>query len=185
MNRQTVLLKDDLIALQPGSIDHVKPFYEAVHESLPELKKWMTWAIKGYTEEDALQYLNYQYLHWEKDEAYEFVIKSLTTNRVIGSVGLNQVNRVHGMSNLGYWVRSSQTGQGIASRAARLVARFGIEQLGFTRIEIVAAVGNIASQKAAIKAGATREGVLRNRLIVQGKPTDAVMHSITSKDFGI
>ena len=66
--------------------------------------------------------------------------------------------------------------------AIRLAARFGCEELGLYRIEIVAAVDNIASQRVAEKAGAVREGVLRNRLLVRGESQDAVLFSLLPGD---
>ena len=48
-------------------------------------------------------------------------------------------------------------GQGYKPAATRLLARFGFKQLGLHRIAIVVAVGNVASQRAAKKAGAFRE----------------------------
>jgi ribosomal-protein-serine acetyltransferase len=72
--------------------------------------------------------------------------------------------------------------RGVASRAARLIARFGFRELGLQRLEIIAATENHASQRAAVKAGATREGVLRKRLLIHGRPHDAVMHSLVEED---
>jgi len=95
---------------------------------------------------------------------------------------LNFINRVHQFGNLGYWVRTSATGRGVASRASRLVARFAFAELGLHRIEILAAVPNIASQRVAEKIGAVREGVLRKRLLIRGEPQDAVMFSLVRED---
>lgn len=63
-----------------------------------------------------------------------------------------------------------------------LVARFGFDELKLRRIEIVAAINNKASQRVAEKAGATREGILRNRLVVRDKVYDAVMFSLIPGD---
>ena len=63
-------------------------------------------------------------------------------------------------ANLGYWVRSSRAGRGVATTATLLTARFGLQTLALQRIEILAAVGNRASQRVAEKAGAKKEGVL-------------------------
>jgi len=95
------------------------------------------------------------------------------------------LNRVHQMANLGYWVRTSAAGRGVATRAARLVARFGFAQLDLHRIEILAAVDNIGSQKVAEKAGAVREGVLRKRLLINGESQDAVIFSLLPEDVGL
>ena len=98
------------------------------------------------------------------------------------AVALNDINRTHNFANLGYWVRSSCTGHGIATAAARLVAKFGFQKLGLSRIEIVVALGNKASQRVAEKSGATREGIERNRHVVQDKVYDAVMFSLIPGD---
>jgi ribosomal-protein-serine acetyltransferase len=98
-------------------------------------------------------------------------------------VGINFINRVHQVGNLGYWVRTSAVGNGVASTGARLVAQFGFEQLGLHRIEILAAVPNVASQRVAEKVGAVREGVLRKRLFIHGQSRDAVLFSLIYEDF--
>jgi RimJ/RimL family protein N-acetyltransferase len=61
----------------------------------------------------------------------------------------------------------------------------GSERLHGLRAEIVVAVGNAASLRAAEKSCATREGVLRNRITVGVKVYDAVMFSLVPQDFGI
>jgi ribosomal-protein-serine acetyltransferase len=50
------------------------------------------------------------------------------------------------------------------------------------RVEVVAAVGNARSLCAAEKAGALREGVLRNRIPVWEKIYDALMFSLIPVD---
>jgi RimJ/RimL family protein N-acetyltransferase len=63
-----------------------------------------------------------------------------------------------------------------------LTARFGLRVLGLQRIEILAAVGNKASQRVAEKAGAKKEGLLRKRLSIRGQAHDAVMYSLIASD---
>ena len=50
------------------------------------------------------------------------------------------------------------------------------------RLEIVCALGSEASQRVAEKAGAVREGVLRDRLVLHDRPCDAVMYSLIRSD---
>ena len=107
------------------------------------------------------------------------------TNQFIGNTILNHVNRKYQMANLAYWVRSSRTGEGIATKAARYATQFGFEKLGLQRIEIVVSRDNRPSLRVAEKLGAVREGLLRNRLLILGSPCDAYMHSLIPKDFGI
>lgn len=51
------------------------------------------------------------------------------------------------------------------------------------QFEIVVATGKEASERVAEKVGAVREGVLRNRYMVQGKVHDAVTFSLIPQDF--
>ena len=61
-------------------------------------------------------------------------------------------------------------------------ARFGFETLELRRVEIVVAAANVASARVAAKAGATREGVLRNRITIRGTSHDALMFSLIPSD---
>lgn len=60
---------------------------------------------------------------------------------------------------MGYWVRTSQTRRGIATAAVRLIARFGFEDLGLRRLELLIATDNFASRRVAEKVGARLEGI--------------------------
>lgn len=122
---------------------------------------------------------------WEKDEFYMFFIVDGSTNQLLGFTFLNHVSRQYQMANLGYAVRTSRVGEGIATEAARQLAQHGFGKLSFQRIEIVVQKDNIASLKVAEKLGAVREGLLRNRILLHGSPADAYMHSLIPSDFGI
>ena len=176
------------IVIERVSEQRVKDFYDAYIESLPELfaagfisttdpsteelgtwQDWMTTLNKG----------------WENDQEYFFQVIEVSTNQVVGGVFLNHVARQYQMANLGYWVRTSRIGEGIATEAAKQVARYGFERLGFQRLEIVVEIGNMPSLKVAEKIGTVQEGLLRNRGNLHGFPCDAYMHSLIPSDFGM
>ena len=112
-------------------------------------------------------------------------MRDASDSSILGSCSLNHIDPYFRLGNLAYWVRSSRLGEGIASRAVRLVTRFAFEQVGLIRAEIVVAEANLASLRVAEKVGALREGVLRNRLIIHGQIFPGVMHSLIPKDFGL
>ena len=112
---------------------------------------------------------------------YTFAVVGNRDGRFLGTCGINQIDRMHLRANLGYWVRSTATGRGIATEATRLLARFGFETLRLERIEIVVNVGNLASGRVAEKAGALREGVARRRLRTNGESHDAVVYSLIAE----
>jgi ribosomal-protein-serine acetyltransferase len=173
---------DGMITLRPIADANPNEVYQAVRESLADLKPWMSWATEAYTIEDTRDWLTIAAEGWGSGKNYAFAIYDAQDGNLCGGAGINNIDLQYRLCNLGYWVRSSRAGRGIASRATRLLARFGIEQLGMIRVEVGVAVGNTRSLRAAEKAGAKREGVLRNRILVGEIIHDAVMHSLISAD---
>ena len=180
-----IQLTDGLILLRPPLSDDIPALNEAVHESLAELQPWMDWATEAYDKAAAMRWLEFAQLYWEHSSGFQFAITDAISGQYLGNCSVDGINPKYRFCNLGYWVRTSRTGQGIASRAARLAARFAFETAGLVRAEIVIAKGNIASQRAAQKAGAHFEGILLNRMVVRAEVYDAVMYSLTPADFGL
>ncbi len=181
----SIELTDGKILLRPWRVDDVDALYDAIIESYKELSPWMLWCQENYQKEASTTFIMSCEETWRNDTAYGFAIIDVETGLLLGSVGINQINRPYRMANLGYWMRTSCAGRGVASSATILCARFGFEQLNFERIEIMASVGNLASLRVAEKVGAVREGVLRRRLWLSDGPHDAVLFSLIPQDLNI
>jgi len=175
-------LTDESIMIRTYRDSDAALLYEAVRESIPEVSKWLPWCHDNYSIEESREFVSARELASQGDEWYSFAVFDPAGEKFLGGVGINFINRVHQMANLGYWVRTSAAGRGVATAATRMAARFGFEQLGLRRIEIVAAVANVPSQRVAEKAGAQREGVLRRRLLIRGESLDAVLFSLVPED---
>ena len=173
---------DGRVGIRPYRQTDIPLLFEAVRESIDELSAWMPWCTPSYSLEDSREFASSRTTDWDKGEHYSFVIEDQNTGQFLGGTGVNFVNLIHNFANLGYWVRTSATGRGVASKAVRLVAQFGLQELRLSRLEILAAVGNVASQHVADKAGARREGVLRKRLQLHGQALDAVLFSLVVED---
>lgn len=65
---------------------------------------------------------------------------------------------------LGYWVAPGARGQRVATRAARLMARFAFDHLGLFALHLHTATGNAASRRVAQAIGFRHVGVLRNAM---------------------
>jgi ribosomal-protein-serine acetyltransferase len=175
-------LTDGVIALRPYRASDIDSVCEAVRESIPELSVWMSWCQPDYSVEDTRTWVESQPDKWEKGAEYNFAISYNTGPLYLGGCGLNVVDRDCGVANLGYWVRTSRTNKGIATAATLLLAQFAFKKLNLNRVELTVAVDNQASLRVADKAGATREGVLRNRVVKNNAPSDAVMFSLIPQD---
>ncbi len=156
--------------------------YEAVTESISELSEWMPWCNENYTINESLAWVTSREKAWKKKEEYSFIIEHKGSKKFLGAVGLNHIDEFYRIANLGYWMRTSETGKGYTTEAALLAAQFGFQELNLNRIEIVIGVGNIKSQKVAEKVHAIKECVARNRIIINDKPVDAFVYSLIRDD---
>jgi RimJ/RimL family protein N-acetyltransferase len=163
---------------QPGDTPAV---HAAAVESVAEVAPYETWCHEGYTLKEAAEYVEGWVQSWEARQAYYFAVLDQATELYLGSCGLCPVEHQHRTAGLGFWVRTSETGRGVATAAARLVVAFGFTQLGMHRIELMVAVHNAASRRVADKLGAAYEGTLRHRLVLQGQPTDMAMYALVGQ----
>jgi Acetyltransferases, including N-acetylases of ribosomal proteins len=175
-------LVDEELILRPFRLSDSTGLYCAVKESLRELKPWMAWATDSYNEFTAREYITIARARWEEGTFYAFAITR--GDEILGACTLSSLHPIYHFCNLGYWVRTSFHGQGIAGRAAKLVARFAFENLGLIRVEIVIAIENRASLRVAQKIGAHDEGILLNRMVIGRSIYDAHMYSLLPSDFG-
>lgn len=179
------VLTDKVVVLRRFHPRDVDALHMAVDESLEDLIPWMSWAHPDYGRDDVAEFIQVIGETWDTGRYFALAITDAQDETMLGVASLSHIHSVYHFCNLGYWIRSSRRGNGLAARAARLAARFGLENLGLIRVEVVIAVGNEASLRAAEKSGAQREGILRDRVTVREQVLDAVMFSFTRGDFGL
>jgi RimJ/RimL family protein N-acetyltransferase len=125
-----------------------------------------------YTERDGLDYLARGDAERERGEGINLAVLDAGQAQLLGSISLRLASWADLRGQLGYLVGAHARGRGVAPRAIRLVAHWGFRELGLERIEILVHPDNEPSQKAAEKAGFTREGVLRSYTRVKDERFD-------------
>lgn len=165
------------IGIRPYRATDVDPIYEAARESVAEIGPWMPWCHGGYSRDDTIAWVEGRPVAWESETEFSFVIEG-EGGRLLGCCGLNRFDRPNGTANLGYWVRTSATRQGVATAAVGLLRAWAFANTDFHRLEILSAVHNVASQRVARKSGAEFEGVLKQRLVLHGRRHDAALYSL-------
>ena len=171
-------LTDGKILLRPAEMKDAKQMFAAVRESMNKIGAWMPWK---YSFGESKNWIKTCKKGRKDGTIYDFAITDARDGTILGDCGLNDIRKSDKTANLDYWVRTGRTKQGICTAATLLLADFGFKELKLNRIEILVAVDNLASQRVAVKAGAVKEGILRNRLLLHGKIHDAVMFSLIPK----
>lgn len=156
--------------------------FDAIHTSIREIGVWESWCSENYCLEDSRQYLLDSYVKRQRGQEYRFCLYELDSGKIVGSVAINRIVPEYKTANIGYWIRSDSTGRSLAVIAVKAIARFAFDELGMTRLEIVAMSGNLRSCRVAEKSGAVSEGLHRNRLYLRGQPRDAWVYSLIPGD---
>jgi len=126
----------------------------AVHESLGELRPWMPWAAGEPRQvSDRLELIR----RWERENAeggdQSFGI--FVDGAAAGACGLHRRIGPGGLE-IGYWVRTGDTGRSVATEAARRLCTIAFAQPGVDHVEIHHDRANAASGRIPAKLGFSR-----------------------------
>ena len=172
------ILTDGTIRLRPFSIDDVQFWYEAACESIDDFSKWIPNVTKNYTIEQAKEYVHGHVENWKKETAFGFVVQNVSDFELVGGCGISFINNRHKFANLWCWTRKTATRNGFSYAALKLVAQFGFSELGLERLELVVVSSNKKSIQLVEKLEPIKEGILRNRIFLNGSSHDAIIYSL-------
>jgi RimJ/RimL family protein N-acetyltransferase len=133
---------------------------------------------RGYTEADARAFIGAAERARTRGHGIAYAVAELAGGRFVANVDLRDADWANRTVEVGYMTAPWARGKGYAGEAVRAVARWLFVTQGFGRLQLRAAVSNVASQRVAEKAGFVREGVVRNAL--QGQ--DLVVYSLIPSD---
>jgi len=166
------------IVLQRYSMEDSAAVFHAIKHSYAEISPWLDWLTPHYSLKDAEKFIKRQIQNWHDGLEYTFAIKNHSGD-FLGTIALHIYDRQNDVASVGYWIDSRYSGQGNCSQALRLLVNNTLRLLHLIRIEIIVATTNYASQKVALNAGAVFEAVLKHRIRINGKATDANIYAFT------
>jgi RimJ/RimL family protein N-acetyltransferase len=153
---------------------------EAVDSSLDHLRAWLDWAWAGPDTVEDVERLFEDFDDWfRREESFVYGAFAPDGSQVLGGTGLHPLAR--GALEIGYWVRLSAVGRGLATEMAAALTRIAFEHCGAERVELHIEPANAASVRVADKLGFEAHGVLRDWLgpIRPGAPRrDVAIYSL-------
>lgn len=152
-------LSDGVMTLRPwGEEGDAEALVDACNDRA--IAEFLDIIPQPYTQADALAYIASTREGWATGTTASFAL--VTDGLPIGSIGARWLPAPDDGVEVGYWVAAQARGQGLCTRALRLVSGWLLEDLGVMRLQLRADEENVASKKVAENAGFTREGVLRS-----------------------
>jgi RimJ/RimL family protein N-acetyltransferase len=148
---------------------------EAIEESVEELRPWMAWADAHQSVDDSEAYVRKARSEFMLRTNLALLLFRRDDGRFVGASGLHRIVWDVPMFEIGYWVRTSLTGRGYATEAARRIGDFAFEELDAERVEIWCDARNSRSAGVARRAGFELEATMRhNRRGSNGELSDSL-----------
>ena len=128
------------------------------------------------------------HLYWlhevvEKGRACQMIICDKSDDTPLGSVYIRDIDHTHHKGEYGIFIgEEAARGRGIGTQAARLMIKYGFEELGLHRIYLRALAGNEQAVRSYEKAGFEHEGYLHDDVCINGKFVDIVWMAIVNKE---
>jgi RimJ/RimL family protein N-acetyltransferase len=168
---------DRLLVRMPKPGDG-KELYQAIVESLEELKPWVHWAHRNQTEADVEQVIRHSIVQFLQRTDLRLLAFQKETGELAVNSGLFRINWSTRAFEIGYWVRSKYAGQGLVTELVGGLERFAIQELQANRIFMRCDARNVRSTKVPERLGYKLEGTLRGEeLGVDGQPTHTQVYA--------
>jgi len=178
-DRQRVVLEGERIRLEPLSADHAQGLYNrgrmaadwafmprSCFIDMADVRQWVEEALQDPTQ-------------------MPFTIMEKAKGRVVGSTRFLHMRPEHRTVEVGWtWLGQEWQRTGVNTEAKLLLLSHAFDRMGYIRVEFKTDARNLRSQRALERIGATREGVLRNHMIVQGGyRRDSVYFSVIDEEW--
>ena len=174
-----IVLRGTAVRLEPLSQDHAQGLYNrgrveadwaymprSCFIDMPDTRQWIDEALNATAQ-------------------IPFAIVETAKDRAVGSSRFLNIRPEHGSLEIGWtWLGQDWQRTAVNTEAKLLLLSHAFERLGCVRVEFKTDARNERSQRALQRIGATREGVLRNQMIVQDNYVrDSVYFSIIESEW--
>lgn len=159
--------------------------WRAVHEyaSLPEACRYQAWGPNLPEESRAFVAWSVAQARAKPQRLYRLAAVLRDSGRLIGDGGLEVRNQRFLQGEISYIVHPDLWGSRHATEIARLLLRFGFEQLKLHRITATCDPRNIGSARVLEKIGMTYEGRQRQTMLLRDGWRDSSMYSVLEDEW--
>jgi RimJ/RimL family protein N-acetyltransferase len=178
MEVNPVILTGSKIELIPMEAGHSEGLYEAGR--YPEI--WAHTQGQIFSIEEAREYVRKAL---ESDSALPFVIIQRATGKIVGSTRFYDISVPNRSLEIGStWLTPDMWRTVVNTECKFLLLKHCFETLGTIRVQLKTDSRNTRSQRAIERLGASKEGVLRNHMILpDGYIRDSVYYSILDREW--
>ena len=176
-----ILKVNEEIILKELDIKNAKALFELIDSGRVYLREWLSWVDETRTVEDSILYI--QSVSQGNVYSGRYVLEIWFKNNLAGLIDFHNGNKINMAVEIGYWLGERYQGKGIMTSSCKKCINYAFEEMGFNRIIIKCAVGNLKSQAIPKRLGFKFEGIEREGQNLNGHFTDLVVFLKLKKDW--
>lgn len=158
-------IRTERLILLKREHEHDLEMWQAIEESRKELREYLFWVDSQQSLNDVVKSTDFFYKQWDDDSEWVYDIYTVKDYHFIGCIGPHAINFLNQSADLGYWLRTSETGNGYMNEAI-LAIEEELFKNGIHRLVIRCDTNNIKSANVAKRAG----------YVFESRGKDAVYH---------
>ena len=153
-----------------------------------DLRRWLSWLDSIAQVEDTRKFIAATQQQCVHEEGFVAAIcygsKSISEQRkIVGTIGLNWIDRANRIGYIGYWLAPSHRGCGIMTASCRGLIDYAFSTLDLNRIVIACARANHRSRSIPLRLGFIHEGVARDAEWLYDRFVDHDIYSLLNREW--
>jgi RimJ/RimL family protein N-acetyltransferase len=177
-NFKTLLSNDKLNLRELNENDWIDVHHYASQEIACQFQPW-----GPNSEEDSKAFVNQVIRDARQKPRTRFVFAIIYDENMIGSGELNIRDSINKVGEIAYIVNPEYWGKGIATDVAKLLINYGFKEFRLHRIYATCDPRNIGSSKVLEKVGMTKEGRIRQNLLIKDGWRDSLLFSVLEQEW--
>ncbi|MEK5070195.1 GNAT family N-acetyltransferase [Sporosarcina sp. FSL K6-1508] len=151
------------------------------YASQPTVCQYQPWGPN--TDKESQDFVKQVILDARQNPRSRFVFSIIQQERLIGAGEISIRDFTHREGEIGYIINPAYWGMGYATEASKLLIEFGFEVLHLHRIFATCDPRNVASSNVLEKNGMTKEGRIREDLLLKDGWRDSFLYSILEHEW--
>ena len=169
------------ITLEKLNLNHTQELYELTELNREYLKQWLPWLDQIKSSSDTRAFIESTIKESSSGGASNFAI--LYKGSVCGVTGFHEINKLHRVGSIGYWLAKSHMGKGIVTSAVMQLLKIGFDEFNLNKIEIRCAETNVKSRAVPERLGFTHEANLRQCEWLYSEYVNHAIYSLLAEEF--
>lgn len=142
---------DDHLSLAFPQLDAAEELFSVIESDRPHIEAFIDAMSETKTLKDELAFLKMKLHGYAEGTDYLFII--LQDQEICGCIDIHGIDQKVGKGEIGYWLHSSFTKQGIVTKSVEAVCSLAFTEFGLNKLLIFVDVENDASNRVAQRCG--------------------------------